>query len=59
MKCEHCDHEITDQTEDLEDCPECGEPLLDDSTEDSIRRFKWYFVGIVIFCIVMILYLPR
>jgi len=59
MKCEYCNHEFEDQNLELEDCPHCGEPLLDDTTQDSIRRFKWYFVGIVVFCIVMILYLPR
>lgn len=59
MKCEHCNHEFEDENLELEDCPHCGEPLLDDSTQDSIRRFKWYFVGIVVFCIVMMFYLPR
>ncbi len=59
MICEHCNHEFEDQNQEFDECPQCGEPLLDDNTQDSIKRFKWYFVGIVVFCIIMILYLPR
>lgn len=59
MKCEQCNHEFQAQEQDLDACPHCGEPVLDDSTQDSIKRFKWYFIGIVVFCAVMIIYLPR
>ena len=59
MKCENCNQDFENELEHMEDCPHCGEPLVDENTQDSISRFKWYFVGIVVFCIVMMFYLPR
>lgn len=59
MKCERCHYELKDQQAEQDQCPQCGESILDDSTQDSIRRFKWYFIGIIVFCVVMMLYLPR
>lgn len=60
MKCDNCNKEITEQSGEFEEfCPHCDEPIVDEGRLNSITRFKWYFVGIVIFCFVMILYLPR
>jgi predicted amidophosphoribosyltransferase len=56
MLCPCCQKENRD---DVDYCLHCGAPLTDQGQAARISRFKWYFVGIVIFCIVMMLYLPR
>lgn len=56
MNCPHCQ---SLNPEDVDYCIQCGKKLNDDDQARRILRFKWYFVAVVIFCLVMMLYLPR
>ncbi|MFY9178742.1 MAG: hypothetical protein WAO12_03055 [Venatoribacter sp.] len=55
-KCQHCGQESAHE---LDYCPSCGKEMDDSNKQRKIRQFKWWFVAIVIFCAVMMAYLPR
>jgi predicted nucleic acid-binding Zn ribbon protein len=55
ITCKHCGGEI--QIGD-EKCAHCGIPLPPDFGRSPQKRFTIFFIGIVIFCIAMILWLP-
>jgi len=39
-------------------CPHCGIPLSPDLGKNPQRKFVLLFIGLIIFCVVMILWLP-
>jgi len=53
--CQNCDHEVdsTDQT-----CPHCGIPLPPNHANLKQRRFVIWFIALVIFCFVVMFFLP-
>jgi hypothetical protein len=55
LTCKHCGHAIT-----IEDthCPKCGIPLPPNQGNHPQRRFILWFIALVIFCAVMIFWLP-
>ncbi|MNW09189.1 hypothetical protein D3C71_2061280 [compost metagenome] len=58
--CLYCQHDTTDH---LRDCPQCGMPLPAATVDARLRRrqrcFLWFCVGLTLFCLVMMLWLPR
>ena len=59
VQCRHCGHYIAP---DLESCPYCAAEApagIDGEREGSLRRFRLFYVLLFIFCLWMILYLPR
>ena len=58
-QCRHCGHFIDD---DATVCPYCATDrpaVADREREGSLKRFRFYYVLLFIFCLWMILYLPR
>ncbi|WP_370600329.1 protein DnrP [Pseudomonas nitroreducens] len=61
-QCLYCQHE---SPEGHADCPQCGMPLPVDQTaarqrrQRRQRRFAWYCAFLALFCLVMMLWLPR
>ncbi|MGB1198336.1 MAG: DnrP protein [Thalassotalea sp.] len=59
VKCLYC--QSNNKLEDI-NCQHCGMPLATkhpESANTKQKAFKPIFIGIVIFCIVMMFYLPR
>lgn len=54
-----CDRCHTNNPDHLRNCQRCGQYLPDAYDKQRLGRFKWYFVGIVVFCLVMFFVLPR
>ncbi|HLD65255.1 MAG TPA: DnrP protein [Pseudomonas sp.] len=43
-------------------CAHCGMPLpahTDAEQERRLRRFRWFCIGLTLFCAVMVVWLPR
>ncbi len=67
IQCLYCQTENTldsasKQDDDVGNCQHCGMPLTRHAPESSrmrTRRFLPFFWLIVIFCLVMVIYLPR
>ncbi|WP_299879130.1 DUF2116 family Zn-ribbon domain-containing protein [uncultured Cocleimonas sp.] len=55
LNCTHCGKTIA---ADDQSCPHCGMPLAPHLRKSPQRKFIWWFIGIVIFCAVMIYLLP-
>jgi len=55
LKCKHCGGHV--KAGDI-NCSHCGIPLPPNLGKNSQRKFKWFFIGLIIFCFVMILWLP-
>ena len=55
MKCKHCGGKV--ETGD-KNCSHCGIPLPPNFGKSPQRKFIFYFIALVIFCFVMILWLP-
>lgn len=58
-QCLYCQHE---SPEGHADCPQCGMPLPVDQTaarQRRQRRFAWYCAFLALFCLAMMLWLPR
>ncbi len=58
-QCLYCQHETTPAQA---DCSQCGMPLptqTEQLKERQLKRFKWFCIGLTIFCAVMIVWLPR
>ncbi len=55
LNCKHCGGivEMGDTN-----CPHCGIPLPPDLGKHPQRKFKLFFIAVVIFCIFMIIWLP-
>ncbi|MCY1312850.1 hypothetical protein D9M70_633170 [compost metagenome] len=58
--CLYCQHNSPHH---LRDCPQCGMPLpnatMDAQLRQRQRRFFWFCIGLALFCLVMMLWLPR
>lgn len=56
LVCKHCggDTEASDKA-----CSHCGIPLPPDHGKNSQRKFILFFIALVIFCAVMVIWLPR
>lgn len=58
-QCLYCQHDSDDTHE---DCPQCGTPLPIDqerARQRRLRRFAWYCAFLTLFCLVMMIWLPR
>ena len=58
-QCRHCGHYIDD---DVTSCPYCAtdNPVTADRARlEGLKRFRWFYVLLFIFCLWMIIYLPR
>lgn len=58
-RCLYCQHDNPSQTS---DCSGCGMPLPVDTEAAAARRqrrFLWFCIGLTLFCILMMLWLPR
>ena len=55
LACKHCGNEIRRQER---RCPHCGIPLPAHKGMAAHQKFVLYFIALVIFCMVMILWLP-
>ncbi len=53
--CKHCSHRVV--AEDIR-CAGCGIPLPPSHAKSSHKKFVIFFIGIVIFCVFMIIWLP-
>ena len=62
LYCNHCGHELEAGTESLlTHCPVCNAPIgikLQSTKEKKSRNFIYYFIGLVIFCFVIIYIVP-
>ena len=56
LNCKHCGGDIHIGEK---NCSHCGMPLPPDLGKNPQKKFKLYFIGLVIFCAVMIIWLPR
>ena len=60
LKCLYCQRENAD---DRTECEHCGMPLP--TTSETIRTgrrihlFRWFFVALVLFCIIIMIWFPR
>ncbi|WP_206485826.1 DnrP protein [Thalassotalea sp. G2M2-11] len=64
ITCLYCQspNEIDNEQNDIGNCENCGMPLTQHAPEgrlSRLKRFLPFFWAIVIFCLVMIFYLPR
>lgn len=55
LSCKHCNGQINVGDK---HCPHCGIPLPADLGKTPQKTFIRWFIALVIFCIVMILWLP-
>ncbi|RLA21444.1 MAG: protein DnrP [Gammaproteobacteria bacterium] len=55
LSCKHCGRAVE---EDDQTCPNCGIPLPPKHGQQRQRSFVFWFIGIVIFCFVMMFWLP-
>lgn len=55
LSCNHCSGQVA---EGEKKCPHCGIPLPPDFGQESQKRFKVFFVLLIVFCAVMIYWLP-
>jgi len=53
--CQHCGHEVSN---DAQKCPYCGIPLPPNHAIQKQKTFVRWFIALVIFCVVMMLWLP-
>ena len=60
LKCKHCGGNIAANDLQIQDpaCPHCGIPLPPNMGKHPQRKFILFFIGLTIFCVVMILWLP-
>jgi predicted nucleic acid-binding Zn ribbon protein len=56
VKCFYCGKNIPDN---VSECPHCHSPSHFQKTDFSRKRFVIFFILTVIFCAVMIIWLPR
>ncbi|BCD84445.1 hypothetical protein PSm6_08520 [Pseudomonas solani] len=59
-QCLYCQYESSDDHDD--DCPQCGMSLpVGQALERQrrLQRFRWYCVMLAVFCLAMMLWLPR
>ncbi len=55
LHCKHCGGIVKAGNK---KCPHCGIPLPPDLGKHPQRKFILFFIAVVIFCIVMIIWLP-
>lgn len=58
-QCLYCQHDSPDEHA---DCPQCGMPLPVEqelARQRRLRRFAWYCAFLALFCLVMMIWLPR
>ena len=56
LTCKHCGGTINmGET----NCAHCGMPLPPDLGKNPQKKFKLFFIALVIFCVIMIIWLPR
>lgn len=55
LNCKHCNGVVEASDK---DCPHCGIPLPPDLAKAPQKKFMIWFVSIVIFCIIMMYWLP-
>lgn len=55
LECKHCGGSLD---ADDKNCPHCGIPLPPNFGKAPQRKFILYFIALVIFCLVMIIWLP-
>ena len=56
LSCKHCGGDVEKGNK---TCPNCGIPLPPNLGKYPRLRFVIFFIGVVIFCAVMIYWLPR
>lgn len=57
--CSHCGLEVDKS---ILICPKCNAPMLaktENRAEKNAKKFKYYFIALVIFCFVVIYVAPR
>ena len=59
MAVDRCNHCGFDLSREQDKCPNCGTPLVQDNEDGTTMRFIVWFVIVVVFCLAMILILPR
>ncbi|MCK5903570.1 MAG: hypothetical protein KAG28_10540 [Cocleimonas sp.] len=55
LNCKHCDGVLNPEDQ---HCPHCGIPLAPNHANEKQRRFTLWFIALVIFCLLMMLWLP-
>jgi len=55
LTCKHCGSSVEAGDE---NCSHCGIPLPPDYGKSPQKKFVLFFIGLVIFCLVMLLWLP-
>ena len=55
LTCKHCGGSVEAGDK---NCSHCGIPLPPDFGKSPQKKFVLYFIGLVIFCLVMVLWLP-
>ncbi len=55
LVCEHCGGKVETGEK---TCSHCGMPLPPNLGKNPQRKFKLFFIALIIFCVVMILWLP-
>ena len=55
LVCKHCGGDVHVGEK---NCSHCGIPLPPDLGKSSQKKFKLFFIGLIIFCAIMIIWLP-
>ncbi len=59
LTCKHCNGKVSDISTNDQKCPNCGMPLPPNLDASPRKRFKLWFIALVIFCIAMMIWLPQ